>query len=542
MKRDISCAVSNADDEPDDFFYSILNKDYVEEILSHDGKHVAYKFRSHNKEFMVFNKKKYREFDEIVGYRYEVHSEFREVETSAVFSPDGRLSYYGRDGDKWFVIVGDFIDGPFDYINIKRPVLFSSDGSRFACVVFYGKHTSVIIDGEMSESYDSASVPVFSPEGFISYTATSGHKSFLIIDDFVYSYDYGKISYVKFSPVGKRTAWVVNYECYRLNENTLVNIKGIISDYQMKILKTLVNKDFFKIELLDEGFTEDETHIITRHSRLIMGKGFIVIDGVQSEIYDDINILDFKFSPDGTRYGYMARKGMEWFIVLDGVKQKSYENVYPVFFSPDSKRVAWKIKEKDKWYSLVDGIKGKPYDNLHCISSFTDIVFSPDGSSVAYSGENYERDEMGFYKCEYCRLWTITDDWYEIKQETMDRLKYKLPPEKIEFLKTIMGKKYGRETFINLLEDGNFSGEEMYFIMIVYYARYKLENKCSVLYAGQECKKRSKRFAVVNGMEYEFTTSGEKEPEFSPDGAFFIYKARRPVSHEWDEVKIKVRR
>jgi len=44
----------------------------------------------------------------------------------------------------------------------------------------------------------------------------------------------------------------------------------------------------------------------------------VVINGEEGEKYDGIEIWSLIFSPDSQRIAYVAKKGENWFVVIDG--------------------------------------------------------------------------------------------------------------------------------------------------------------------------------------------------------------------------------
>lgn len=88
-------------------------------------------------------------------------------------------------------------------------------------------------------------------------------------------------------------------------------------------------------------------------------------------------ILAFKVSPDGRHLALVARKGNEFFIVVDGKAGPEHDNIskgLPVF-SPDGKRIAYVANKGKKWSVIVDGQSGPKYDAVAAGA----LRFTPEG-------------------------------------------------------------------------------------------------------------------------------------------------------------------
>ena len=89
------------------------------------------------------------------------------------------------------------------------------------------------------------------------------------------------------------------------------------------------------------------------------------------------------FSPDSKRLAYTARSDRgNGFVVVDGKEGKIYDDVHRPIFSSDSKRVAYVATSGDKYFVVVDGNEGKKYV-LPNYPSNSFATFSPDSKHVA---------------------------------------------------------------------------------------------------------------------------------------------------------------
>ena len=108
-----------------------------------------------------------------------------------------------------------------------------------------------------------------------------------------------------------------------------------------------------------------------------------------------------RFSPDSTRLAYVAQKGNQWFVVVDGQERGPYQaimtgdlvrgkplilaDVSPILFSPDSQRLVFVAQKENQWFLVIDGVETLlPYDSV----VFSSLTFSPDSQQFAYIGED----------------------------------------------------------------------------------------------------------------------------------------------------------
>ena len=123
------------------------------------------------------------------------------------------------------------------------------------------------------------------------------------------------------------------------------------------------------------------------HMAIGMPKGsrqVMLIDGVEGPEFDEIpsrvNALNLQvqFSPTGGRSAYMARRGQDYFAVVDGKEagvvwttqglgtfEYSNFNSWRFWFSRDGKRLAYAVVNPTGSFSMVaDGVKGPNFPNL----------------------------------------------------------------------------------------------------------------------------------------------------------------------------------
>jgi Tol biopolymer transport system component len=122
---------------------------------------------------------------------------------------------------------------------------------------------------------------------------------------------------------------------------------------------------------------------------------FVMVDGVAGKTYTSIPRYplteagiqeQIKFSPDGRRVAYVARKGVKFLVVVDGKEGPEYDRIRvgAPSFSPDSRRLSYFAERGGKTFAVVDGIESKPFDR----SSSHAPTFSPDSRRVVYMAQH----------------------------------------------------------------------------------------------------------------------------------------------------------
>ncbi len=128
------------------------------------------------------------------------------------------------------------------------------------------------------------------------------------------------------------------------------------------------------------------------------GRAVVVVDGRAGQIYDrikknlDLFGSDIQFSPDGNRTAYVAIRGGKMVAVIDGEPELEYDEIPDIpRFSPDSRHVfykVYKVGDETKQFYVVNGKAGPMYDSLDYLDY---LVFSADGSRMAYSARKGDK-------------------------------------------------------------------------------------------------------------------------------------------------------
>ncbi len=126
-------------------------------------------------------------------------------------------------------------------------------------------------------------------------------------------------------------------------------------------------------------------------------KWVMIVDGQPSSSFDEVSIP--KFSLDGQRLAYAAKSEKKWRMVVDGqagpefdelaeglyqgprsplVTPRPYAMTPLVWFSPNSKHAAYLARRGKNWFIVINGRESVPYEDI------TAPFFSSDGEHIAF--------------------------------------------------------------------------------------------------------------------------------------------------------------
>ena len=304
---------------------------------------------------------------------------------------DPRASYYGNN--HFFVVGGVEHTAYYDVSNGE----YSEDGLKFAYVASRidsetGEFDqAMVVNGVEGVWYTTVSRPfVMSADGNrIAYKAGTGKKDFFVVDNGVEGKHYNGIDDLISSPDGNHIA----YTAVRENKSYLVKDGGEIASYsnEIKIDRTTFNNNgsslMYRMKKQTGGesvlINTDGTHSLYTSTPIINKGEYVVVDGVQSDVYDSVRSR-LSFSQNGKRYAYTAIKDGKIFPVIDGQVEQLYNkgNVesIDVQFSPDNRHYAYIVSSKDGNAGIV--LNGKTMFSQD--DDVYSIKFSPDSKYLGY--------------------------------------------------------------------------------------------------------------------------------------------------------------
>src|SRR5512143_1461147 len=76
------------------------------------------------------------------------------------------------------------------------------------------------------------------------------------------------------------------------------------------------------------------------------------------------------FSPDGKHAAYTVKTATGWYVIADGRQQKTYEWILAksLIYSPDGMRLAYVALKGDQMMLVLDGVEGKPCKDISHIT------------------------------------------------------------------------------------------------------------------------------------------------------------------------------
>lgn len=220
------------------------------------------------------------------------------------FSPDGtHVGWPAKDRTGWHPVVDGAMHAAYDEV---RGPWFAPHGDHVAFKVRRGRLWSVSRDGMDGPWFDVVgwASPLFSPDGeHVLYLGVRGGRSHIVVDTLA-GPAYENTSFPAWCPTTAR------YAC-RLREGK---------------------------------------------------RSWLLLDGQQHpERYDAIDDSSMRFSPDGSRFAFLAKDGKNWIVNVDGTRFGPYdEATWRIAFSPDSRHWAVVATRKfgiaqERHFAVVDG-------------------------------------------------------------------------------------------------------------------------------------------------------------------------------------------
>jgi hypothetical protein len=136
----------------------------------------------------------------------------------------------------------------------------------------------------------------------------------------------------------------------------------------------------------------------------------VIVDGTPGAPYDDVDGL--RIGPAGTVV-YEGTRGTKRYAVVGDRELGPYDRVMDPVFSRAGDRVAFSARRGDNWFVVVDGVEGPPFIGVG--ESLTAATFSEDGRHVAYVA-NLERQVGG--RAMVVRDGASGDAWDDVRDLT----------------------------------------------------------------------------------------------------------------------------
>lgn len=205
-----------------------------------------------------------------------------------------------------------------------------------------------------------------------------------------------------------------------------------------------------------------------------------------------------RFSPDSRHIAYSARRGNDWFLVVDSNEIIRKDELGEIVFRNDSKRLIYAFKKHDKWMLEDTGKDQKQYDGVE------NIILSNDGLHVAYKAKIIDK-------------WTVVHDEVEGKLYS-DIVDLQFSPD---------GNHIGYIATQNSLDQkmAVFDGREGRQYDGIKDLSFSPDSSRIAYWAYAHASSTSWKGLIIDDYEQtqEYETGHENVYEFSPDGSRFAY-------------------
>jgi WD40 repeat protein len=360
-------------------------------LFSPTGNHYAYLARTGQNRVVVLD-----------GTEIPLAAEPYEV-TEETFSPDGSHFAYAVNWQRGGgVIVLDGKEGP--HSKQVKSLQFSADGNHFAYITtaapgdVLNSKASVVLDGTPGQEFGQITALTFSPDGahcgYIAQDAatpgapgqiaTPGKFHLIIdgkdaaplyhIDSFQFSGDGQHVMYTggTADPQNKDTEGRSAVDPVIGLDNQTWPYRPVTSG------QPVISIDGRRIAYIEHSSADPASHTVV-----------VSVNGLRGSEYDDIRQL--QFSPDSQHMAYLALQSggssgnpNREFVVYDGNESEAYavnSNLPKInlFFSPDGKHFAYDANDGTQCFVVADGKKGASYDQV-----VLPLIFSPDSQHLAY--------------------------------------------------------------------------------------------------------------------------------------------------------------
>jgi hypothetical protein len=111
--------------------------------------------------------------------------------------------------------------------------------------------------------------------------------------------------------------------------------------------------------------------------------------GKKGKKYDEA--ANLVYSRDGRLHAYAARKGGNWFAVVDGKEGPAFDRVVTPVFSPGGKLLVYRARKDGKRFVVVANASGKTIRQHPSYEQVFQPVFTADGKFVAYGVKDGNR-------------------------------------------------------------------------------------------------------------------------------------------------------
>lgn len=274
-------------------------------VFSPSGEGYAYSYQKSNGSWVVV----------VSG---QESSQYQRVDSTPIFSPDGkRVAYMAQKDDFWYVIV----DGQQQAQGYRRigEIVFSLDGKELAYVAYDENYKRLLVlNGKPGKVYDNIQRVTFAPDSRLVYQVTQNNK-LLMSDNGKMTEFSGFLFAPVFSPDGNHMAYSISDDFNRSYKIVLDGQKGKGYSNPGKILFSPDSKHLIYSEW-NRPFTPATIEDSKKLRPPANYRAFMVIDGKESNVYGG-NVFNPTFSADGKLLIYGASDGRNLWRVVELVNR-----------------------------------------------------------------------------------------------------------------------------------------------------------------------------------------------------------------------------
>lgn len=370
-------------------------------IFSEFGKGVAYVADKGGKAYVVHN-----------GRAGKLYASVGSV----VLSSNGRRIAYGALTDgKWRMVVDGREGRPYD--TVLTPT-FSPDGQHVAYQAKEGERSYIVVDNRQNAgTIASYTTPEFSSDSnsivYVESAASNSEMKLIVSDltfskqsvkksigDLLFTTNKGRTRIAAAQVVGNKLR-IIDFSFAEpdiVHEGPLYDVieQLTLSDDGSSVTYCALRgrKRLIVLGDREEPFPEGRLQelpvvrpdkkgvgvLLTSQNRFFLHQAFLN-SNEKSKKYDEA--ANLTYSKDG-RYAYAARKGQDWFVVVNGKEGPQFDRVVSPVFSPDGKRLVYRARKDGKRFLVVADIDGKTIKQHPAYEQVFQPAFTSDGTSVAY--------------------------------------------------------------------------------------------------------------------------------------------------------------
>lgn len=334
-------------------------------VLSSDGRRIAYAAQVGSKWHMVVDGREGRGYDALLA---------------PLFSPDGQhVVYQAKEGNRWY-LVADNRQNSGTIASYTTPE-FSADSTLIAFVEAAASNSKMrLIVSDLTFGTQSVTWSI----GDQLFTTNKNRTRIVAVQ--AADKKFRTIAFNFAIPAAVHTG-----PLYDVIENLTVSDDGMSISYcALKGRNRLVVLDD-RVEPLPLGRTPELPVIhpdkkgvgmfLGLHNRISLHQAFIA-GKEKGASYDEAASL--AYSTDG-RSAFAARKGNEWFVVVNGTEGSAFDRVVDPIFSPDGRYVVYRARtEGQRFVVVADAKDGRIIRRHPSYEKVFQPVFTAAGTSIEY--------------------------------------------------------------------------------------------------------------------------------------------------------------